>query len=143
MFTLTCTCIFMYICWQVHVRIIIQNCELLDKMPFRGYVYHVKNDGGREGKGERERWRESLKTILLSLSLSLSRDCLSFCQILEIPSKLFYKNRLTCRAKFPLNGPHNIPPLKFIGVDGQELQDDDSPSYYNDLEAFKITEQVS
>ena len=61
---------------------------------------------------------------------------------MEIPSKLFYKNKLTCRAKFPATGPQNFPPLKFIGVDGQEAQDEDSPSYYNNHEALKITEQV-
>ena len=63
-------------------------------------------------------------------------------QIMEIPSKLFYKNKLTCRAEFPSTGPQNIPPLKFIGVDGQEAQEEDSPSYYNDHEGLKITEQV-
>lgn len=61
---------------------------------------------------------------------------------MEIPSKLFYKNKLTCRAEFPRTGPRNIPPLKFIGVDGQEAQEEDSPSYYNDHEALKIIEQV-
>ena len=62
---------------------------------------------------------------------------------MEIPSRLFYKSKLTCRAKFPSTGPHqSIPPLKFIGVDGQEAQDEDSPSYYNNHEALKITEQV-
>ena len=64
-------------------------------------------------------------------------------QIMEIPSKLFYKNKLTCRAEFPSTATSKMPPLKFIGVDGQEAQDDDSPSYYNNHEALKITEQVS
>ena len=63
-------------------------------------------------------------------------------QIMEIPSKLFYKNKLTCRAEFPATGPQNVPPLKFVGVDGQEAQEEDSPSYYNNHEALKITEQV-
>lgn len=64
---------------------------------------------------------------------------------MEIPSKLFYKNKLTCKASFSVNGGggHLPPPLKFIGVDGQEAQDEDSPSYYNNHEALKITEQVS
>ena len=62
---------------------------------------------------------------------------------MEIPSKLFYKNKLTCKAEFPHMGPQSMPPLMFIGVDGQEAQDEDSPSYYNDHEALKITEQVN
>lgn len=61
---------------------------------------------------------------------------------MDIPSRLFYKNKLTCCAKLSQTGPQNIPPLKFIGVDGQEAQDEDSPSYYNNYEALKITEQV-
>ena len=61
---------------------------------------------------------------------------------MEIPSKLFYKNKLTCRAEFPSTGPQDIAPLKFIGVDGQEAQDEDSPSYYNDHEALEVTKQV-
>ena len=64
-------------------------------------------------------------------------------QILELPSKLFYKNKLSCKALFPSTGPKDIPALTFIGVDGQESQEEDSPSYYNDHEAMKIAEQVS
>jgi superfamily I DNA and/or RNA helicase len=72
----------------------------------------------------------------------LTENHRSHTHIMEIPSKLFYKNKLTCRAKFPTTGPKNLPPLKFIGVDGQEAQDEDSPSYYNNHEALKVTEQV-
>ena len=64
-------------------------------------------------------------------------------QILSLPSKLFYNNRLTCRAQFQADGPKRIPPLQFIGVDGRERQDVDSPSFYNDEEATKIVEEVS
>ena len=64
-------------------------------------------------------------------------------QILELPSKLFYKNRLTCKAVFPPTGPKNIPAIKFIGVDGKESQEEESPSFYNDHEVTKIVEQVS
>jgi hypothetical protein len=72
----------------------------------------------------------------------LTENHRSHAHIMEIPSKLFYKNKLTCRADFPVTGPQSLPPLKFIGVDGQEAQDEDSPSYYNNHEALKITEQV-
>ena len=63
-------------------------------------------------------------------------------QILELPSKLFYKNKLTCKAVFPETGPRDFPPIKFVGVTGRECQDEDSPSYYNQDEALKIVEQV-
>ena len=67
---------------------------------------------------------------------------LSLPQILELPSKLFYKDQLTCRAVFPSSGPKDILPMKFVGVDGHEQQDEDSPSFYNDLEALKIADEV-
>ena len=63
-------------------------------------------------------------------------------QILELPSKLFYKNKLTCKAVFPMTGPKDIPAIKFIGVDGREMQEEDSPSYSNLHESIKIAEQV-
>ena len=63
-------------------------------------------------------------------------------QILELPSKLFYKNKLTCKAVFPMTGPKDIPAIKFIGVDGREKQEEDSPSFSNDHESIKIAEQV-
>ena len=63
-------------------------------------------------------------------------------QILELPSKLFYKSQLTCCAKFPSSGPKDVPPLRLVGVEGQEDQDEDSPSFYNNNEATKIAEQV-
>ena len=63
-------------------------------------------------------------------------------QILELPSKLFYKNKLTCKAVFPMTGPKDIPANKFIGVDGREMQEEDSPSYYNHHESIMIAEQV-
>ena len=59
-----------------------------------------------------------------------------------MPSKLFYDNKLTCRAVFFMTGPKDIPAIKFIGVDGHEAQDEDSPSYYNIHESVKIAEQV-
>ena len=63
-------------------------------------------------------------------------------QILELPSKLFYKNKLMCKAVFPMTGPKDIPAIKFIGVDGREMQKEDSPSYLNLQECSKIAEQV-
>ena len=63
-------------------------------------------------------------------------------QILELPSKLFYKNKLTCRAVFPQTGPKDFPAIKFVGVSGQECQAEDSPSFYNDHEVIKVVEQV-
>ena len=63
-------------------------------------------------------------------------------QILELPSKLFYKDKLTCKAVFPMTGPKDIPAIKFIGVDGHEMQEEDSPSYFNLQECSKIAEQV-
>ena len=65
-------------------------------------------------------------------------------QILDIPSKLFYKKQLKCITKLApdRSGPKDIPSIKFIGVDGHEWQDDDSPSFYNDHEAIKIVQQV-
>ena len=63
-------------------------------------------------------------------------------QILSLPSKLFYKNKLTCKAQFPPNGPREIPAIKFVGVEGHEEQDDNSPSFYNTHEATEVARQV-
>lgn len=75
---------------------------------------------------------------------------MSFCscaifQILDLPSQLFYKNKLSCKAKFPGGvdeGPVEHPSVKFVCVEGQEMQDEDSPSYYNAPEAIKVAEEV-
>lgn len=37
----------------------------------------------------------------------------------------------------------HIPAVKFVCVDGQEEQDEDSPSYFNAQEAIKVAEEVS
>ena len=63
-------------------------------------------------------------------------------QILEVPSKLFYSNSLVAKATFPPTGPQDIPPVGFVGVDGQEKRDEDSPSLQNLLEATKVAEKV-
>ena len=63
-------------------------------------------------------------------------------QILEVPSKLFYSNSLVARATFPPTGPQDIPPVGFVGVDGQEKREEDSPSFQNLLEAEKVAEKV-
>ncbi len=66
-------------------------------------------------------------------------------QILDLPSQLFYKNKLSCKAKFPSGadeGPVDQPSVKFVCVEGQEAQDEDSPSYYNAPEAIKVAEEV-
>ena len=34
------------------------------------------------------------------------------------------------------------PSVKFVCVEGQEAQDEDSPSYYNAPEAIKVAEEV-
>jgi len=41
-----------------------------------------------------------------------------------------------------MTGPKDIPARKFIGVDGHEAQEEDSPSYYNNHESIRIAEQV-
>ena len=41
-----------------------------------------------------------------------------------------------------MTGPKDIPAIKFIGVDGHEAQEEDSPSYYNNQESIQIAEQV-
>jgi len=41
-----------------------------------------------------------------------------------------------------MTGPKDIPAIKFIGVDGHEAQEEDSPSYYNNHESIQIEEQV-
>lgn len=41
-----------------------------------------------------------------------------------------------------MTGPKDIPAIKFIAVDGREMLDEDSPSYYNIHERDKIAEQV-
>ena len=41
-----------------------------------------------------------------------------------------------------MTGPKDIPAIKFIGVDGREKQEEDSPSFSNDHESIKIAEQV-
>ena len=67
---------------------------------------------------------------------------LSHFQILEVPSKLFYSNSLVAKASLPPNGPQDIPPVGFVGVDGQEKRDEDSPSFLNLLEAEKVAAKV-
>ena len=64
-------------------------------------------------------------------------------QILEVPSKLFYSNSLVAKASFSLTGPQDIPPVGFVGVDGQEKKDEDSPSFQNLLEAEKVAAKVN
>ena len=59
-----------------------------------------------------------------------------------MPSKLFYKNKLTCKAQFPPNSPKEIPAIKFVGIEGHEEQDDYSPSFYNTHEATEVAKQV-
>ena len=56
---------------------------------------------------------------------------------------MFYKNKLKAKAKFPSNGPRDMPPLLFVGAEGQESKDEDSPSYYNKYEAAKVVDKVS
>ena len=63
-------------------------------------------------------------------------------QILELPSRLFYNTELVSCASFPLKGPKHIQAVRFIGVNGQECRDPNSPSYYNDREADEVTKQV-
>lgn len=36
----------------------------------------------------------------------------------------------------------HLPAVKFVGVDGQEEQDEDSPSYFNTQEAIQVAEEV-
>ena len=56
---------------------------------------------------------------------------------------MFYKNKLKAKAKFPSNGPRDMPPLLFVGAEGQESKDEDSPSYYNKYEAAKVVDKVN
>lgn len=56
---------------------------------------------------------------------------------------MFYKNKLKAKAKFPSYGPRDMPPLLFVGAEGQESKDEDSPSYYNKYEAAKVVDKVS
>ena len=62
---------------------------------------------------------------------------------MELPSKMFYKNKLKAKARFPSNGPRDMPPLLFVGAEGQETKDEDSPSYYNKYEAAKVVDKVN
>lgn len=43
---------------------------------------------------------------------------------------------------FPQTGPKHIPSIQFVGVDGHEGQDEDSPSYYNNQEVFEVASEV-
>ena len=84
-------------------------------------------------------------TIYLLCIYVLTKDVFllwCFYQILEVPSKLFYSGSLKAMATFPQNGPKGIPHMRFQAVDGEEKQDDDSPSFYNVFEAQKVVEQV-
>ena len=56
---------------------------------------------------------------------------------------MFYKNKLKAKARFPSNGPRDMPPLLFVGAEGQETKDEDSPSYYNKYEAAKVVDKVN
>ena len=55
---------------------------------------------------------------------------------------MFYKNKLLPKAKFPSGGPRDMPPLLFVGAEGQETKDEDSPSYFNKYEASKVVDKV-
>lgn len=71
------------------------------------------------------------------------RFLLFILKILEVPAKLFYNTHLDCKAKIQISDKKSPSPITFVGVDGQEAQDDDSPSYFNNHEAVKISEQVT
>ena len=36
-----------------------------------------------------------------------------------------------------------MPPLLFVGAEGQETKDEDSPSYHNKYEASKVVDKVN
>jgi len=55
---------------------------------------------------------------------------------------MFYKNKLVPKAKFLSGGPRDMPPLLFVGAEGQETKDEDSPSYFNKYEASKVVDKV-
>jgi hypothetical protein len=82
------------------------------------------------------------KGIGISCCVELNENRRSHKDILEVPSKLFYSGSLKAMATFPQNGPKGIPHMRFQAVDGEEKQDDDSPSFYNVFEAQKVVEQV-
>ena len=42
----------------------------------------------------------------------------------------------------PLKKHKSMHAVRFIGVNGQECRDQDSPSYYNDQEAAEVCKQV-
>ena len=63
-------------------------------------------------------------------------------QIMDLPSQLFYKGKLTCKTKFPPGGP-SLPAVRFVSVEGHEEQEEDSPSFFNRHEADKVAEEVS
>ena len=56
---------------------------------------------------------------------------------------MFYKNKLKAKARFLSNGPRDMPPLLFVGAEGQETKAEDSPSYYNKYEASKVVDKVN
>ncbi len=61
---------------------------------------------------------------------------------MDLPSQLFYNNKLSCKAVFPSTGPVGLPAVKFVSVEGVEQQDGDSPSYYNVYETLAVQKQV-
>lgn len=72
-----------------------------------------------------------------------ANGCLLFpLQILELPSELFYNKQLVACFQQSSPGPRHIPPMVFHNVRGQESQDADSPSFYNEHEAAAVVGAV-
>ena len=55
---------------------------------------------------------------------------------------MFYDGKLIHCHKLKPGGPHHIPPLVFHNVMGQERQQEDSPSFYNEEEIDAVIEEV-
>ncbi|KAK3272925.1 hypothetical protein CYMTET_18811 [Cymbomonas tetramitiformis] len=113
--------------------------------------YRCSPDGLKEEASEGGAARAALGSSRPDLVFELSNNYRSHPALLELPSRLFYDGRLVSRAPSQkvsslcqwrkLPNPHF--PLLFVGVEGEDAQEGDSPSFFNIFEAIQIKDLVS
>eukprot|EP00850_Spirogloea_muscicola_P006671 SM000032S12055 [mRNA] locus=s32:176582:184145:- [translate_table: standard] len=98
-----------------------------------------------------------LEKIVLSMKIApekteakLIKNYRANSQLLELPSRMFYNNELIACAKASAVEPPlgwaelrgRSFPMLFVGVRGTQVQDGDSPSYFNSVEAARLVDLV-
>ena len=85
-----------------------------------------------------------------NLCLELTRNYLSHPYLVEFASRMFYHNKLSCAADRnvvdSLCGWSKLPnpefPFAFFGVEGQDMREGDSPSFFNPYEIILVADLV-